>query len=294
MSTTSQTGISEAKPSGQKPGALLAQARNDLRLTQEEVAGRLHLATRQIQSLEQDDYSGLPGATYVRGYLRSYALLLGIDPESVLHAHAQLTAKPATPDFSTIAPQKQVTSRHHQVRFVTYVVAIIVIGLAIAWWQSRDTQLPSPVPLAQPDTVPAPATDATAPAAAEPVTTVTTAAAQAPVVKPAEPVAAPAPAAAVPPPAPIAPDAPRVKLVLHADQEAWADIRDARQVKLLYETVPAGRSVTLEGVAPVSIFLGNAAVTRIEVNGTAVDIERHRRGVFARFTLGETAAAPAR
>jgi hypothetical protein len=102
-----------------------------------------------------------------------------------------------------------------------------------------------------------------------------------------------APAAVVPPPVPIAPDAPRVRFVLHADQDAWADIRDARDVKLLYETVPAGRSVPLEGVAPISIFLGNAAATRIEINGTAVDIERHRRGVFARFTLGSSALTPA-
>ena len=43
------------------PGTLLAQARADLHLAQEEVAAKLHLATRQIQALEQDDYSSLPG-----------------------------------------------------------------------------------------------------------------------------------------------------------------------------------------------------------------------------------------
>ena len=78
--------------------------------------------------------------------------------------------------------------------------------------------------------------------------------------------------------------------MLHAEQDSWVDIRDARQVKLLYETVPAGRTVTLEGVAPVSVFLGNAAGVRLDY------VARHKRGMMARFTLGEEEAAvvPAR
>ena len=86
---------------------------------------------------------------------------------------------------------------------------------------------------------------------------------------------------------------PRAKLVLQAEQDSWADIRDARQVKLLYETVTAGRTVTLEGVAPLSVFLGNAAGVRLDYNGQAVDIARHQRGMMARFTL-EATPEPAR
>lgn len=303
MQTTPQTGTTPSTQQRPRPGNLLQQARTDLRLTQEEVAKRLHLATRQIQGLEEDDYSGLPGATYVRGYLRSYASLLGLDPETVLNAHTQLTAKPViSTDFSTITPQKQITSHHHQIRFVTYVVSIIVIGLAIAWWQSRNAILPSPIPLASTTT---PATEASPadntavsasdPSMAGPATQTNMAApAQPPAIKPVEPPVQPVvPVIATPVTPPVLPNAPRVHFVLHADQDAWVDIRDARQVKLLYETVAAGRSVPLEGVAPISIYLGNPAGTRIELDGAPVDIERHRRGLTARFTLGET-AVPAR
>ena len=60
--------------------------------------------------------------------------------------------------------------------------------------------------------------------------------------------------------------------------------------------MPAGRSVTLEGVAPVSVFLGNAAGVRLDYNGQDVDIGRYLRGMMARFTLGEEEATggPAR
>ena len=298
------------------PGALLAQARADLHLAHEEVAAKLHLATRQIQALEQDDYSSLPGATYVRGYLKSYALLLGLSPEPILEAHTRLTAAPVTPDYRTIAPQKEITSRHHQVRFVTYFMAAIVIGLAIAWWQGRDVRPPNPL-LAVRDTEPAvaapdavPGADAISeseklpaekPAIPAPVGIAVTGSKPPVLAAPSAPAAAstttvaPQPTGAVPASA-AQPAGPRIKLVLHADQDSWADIRDARQTRLLYDTVPAGRSVTLEGVAPLSIFLGNAAGVRLDYNGQAVDVARHKRGMMARFTLGEEEAAvvPAR
>lgn len=287
------------------PGAQLAQARADLHLAHEDVAAKLHLATSQIQALEQDDYSSLPGATYVRGYLKSYALLLGLSPEPILQLHARLTAAPITPDYKTIAPQKEITSRHHQVRFVTYIMAAIVVGLAFTWWQGRDARPPNPL-LAVQDSQPVadvsiPGPDSVAgteksPAEAAASTTLPNPAVtenklpdrlmpSAPVVA-SSAVVAPPPTVVLPVPATQS-AGPRIKLVLHTDQESWADIRDAHQTRLLYETVPAGRSVTIEGEAPLSVFLGNAAGVRLDYNGQAVDIARHKRGMMARFTLGD-------
>ncbi len=300
------------------PGVRLAQARDDLRLTREEVAARLHLSSRQIQAIEEDNYAELPGPTYVRGYLKSYALLVGLAPEPVLEAYTRRITQPIAPDFSTIAPAREITSQHHQVRFVTYVVVAIVMGLAFAWWQGRETETPHPLleaPLEQPVVAvdgaagPADGSGALAPetggtAAAEAVTAPATSAVPvAPTPRPAVAVApAPAtPAAAAGPlvspasgtePVPALPTGPRVRLVLVFDQDSWVDIRDARQVKLLYENVPAGRTVPLEGVAPLSVFLGNAAGVRVEFNGQNVDVASYRRGMVARFTLGE-AAVPA-
>ena len=83
---------------------------------------------------------------------------------------------------------------------------------------------------------------------------------------------------------------PRSRLVLHAEQESWADVRDARDNKLLYENIPAGRSVSIEGVPPFRVFLGNADGVRVEYNGKNFDFGRYKRGQVARFTLGENAA----
>lgn len=286
------------------PGAQLALARTDLRLSHEEVAAKLHLATRQIQALEQDDYSSLPGPTYVRGYLKSYALLLGLTPGPILDAHARLTATPVTNDFKNIAPQREITSRHHQVRFVTYIVALLVIGLAVAWWQADNTRPPNPLlrapeqPALTDNETPADTGTAKTPDESSPTEPGAT-----PVPTTEKHESAPAPAPSVPASVPsiVTPEAkpiltgPRVQLVLQTAEESWADIRDARQVKLLYENVAAGRTVTLEGVAPVNVYLGNPAGVRLDFNGKTIDTARYRRGVTARFTLGENEpVSPAR
>jgi len=154
----------------------------------------------------------------------------------------------------------------------------------------------------------APAADATlsrsAPPSAVPSAGVTTPASEKPLTTPAAPlrpatgvppgVAAQAPASAAKPVVPtapatdsaaISPTAPRVKLIVHTAEESWIDIRDARQSKLLYETLPAGRTVTVEGVAPLNVFLGNAEAVTVDYNGSPYDITPFRRGQIARFTL---------
>ena len=88
----------------------------------------------------------------------------------------------------------------------------------------------------------------------------------------------------------IPPGVPRSRIVLHALQESWADVRDAQDNRLLYENVPAGRRISIEGAAPFSVFLGNADGVRVEFNGKNYDVSRHKRGQAARFTLGEETA----
>jgi cytoskeleton protein RodZ len=82
-----------------------------------------------------------------------------------------------------------------------------------------------------------------------------------------------------------------VKLTLVTTQDSWAEVRDARQNRLLYETVPAGRTVVLEGAAPLNVFLGNVEGVSVEFNGKPYDTTPHRRGSIARFALGEPAAS---
>src|SRR5450759_1309578 len=42
------------------------------------------IRVRYLSALERGDYRQLPGAVYTKGFLRNYAIYLGLDPEEVL------------------------------------------------------------------------------------------------------------------------------------------------------------------------------------------------------------------
>lgn len=301
------------------PGARLRQARHDLKLTPEEVAQILRLSPRQILALENDDYASLPGPTYVRGYLRSYAQFLGLAPEKIMEIYNALPRESPAAVLARAAPAEQVTTADYRFKFASLVVVALVLGLSAVWWTGRDPTTPASSAVRQPLTYqtesgavvadnPAPGADArpesdrvtqqpVPPVEPRPVPEVRqTPAAPAQAIAPApaaplpasRPVQAPAPAAIPPQPAP----GTRARLVLRTEQESWADIRDARQNRLLYETIPSGRVVTLEGFAPISVFLGNVDGVRVEYNGHPIDAARYKRGPVARFSLGENGSTP--
>jgi len=76
------------------------------------------------------------------------------------------------------------------------------------------------------------------------------------------------------------------RLLIKVINESWVDVRDAKGNKLIYESVPAGREIPLEGLAPFSVFLGNANGVQVFLNGKAYDFSTYRRGLTARFKLG--------
>lgn len=323
---------------GHGPGKTLGQARADLKLSQDEVALQLHLAPRQIVALEGDDYTNLPEPTYVRGYLRNYALLLGLDPEPILHAYAQLVPASKTPALQKVSRGvgDETTSKEPHVKLASYVVGALVIGLAIAWWQSDDPartlptaeivavapsdEDPSLAPEAEEEaTTPGALSEAMSQSQPAPISPLASGAPPALPAIPARPAPAAVPVApAVAPPTAAVPAAPaprtavaaspaavstptaapvassnRAQIVLRTEQDSWAEVRDGQDSRLLYENVPAGRTVKIEGEAPLSVFLGNVDGVKVEYNGRPYDATRHKRGMVARFTLGAPAPTPA-
>ena len=60
-------------------GARLLQARQRAGLSREEVSTRLKMPVRVIRALESDDWEQIGAPVFVRGQLRSYSRLLGVD-----------------------------------------------------------------------------------------------------------------------------------------------------------------------------------------------------------------------
>lgn len=65
-------------------GELLRKAREARGLALEGVAEATRIARRHLEALERSDLDALPAGPFGKGYVRSYAKLLGIDPEPIL------------------------------------------------------------------------------------------------------------------------------------------------------------------------------------------------------------------
>ncbi len=98
MQSENLAAVAEAPSS---PGAQLRHAREARGETVQEVAFALKLNPRQVEALERDDFSALPGIAFVRGFMRNYARHLGLDATPLLDAVQRLVGQ-GTPDLSPI------------------------------------------------------------------------------------------------------------------------------------------------------------------------------------------------
>lgn len=67
-------------------GARLAELRRTKGWSVDDVSARLKVAAPKLQALEAGDTSQLPGTTFALGLVRSYAKMLGVDPEPFAQA----------------------------------------------------------------------------------------------------------------------------------------------------------------------------------------------------------------
>jgi len=89
------------------PGAMLAAARQKKGWTIEQAASLVKLAPRQIMAIEADNYAALPGLAVARGFVRSYAKVLGLDVHAVT---ASLPQESAVQQRDHIVPQHQLST----------------------------------------------------------------------------------------------------------------------------------------------------------------------------------------
>lgn len=111
-------------------GALLTNARTAMALSQTDVAEQLNLPKRIIQAIETDDYDALPEPTYIRGYLRNYARIVGVNDEGLAKLYLdQHYCEPVTEVNRT---PKQ--SYDPAILWSSVAVLSILVGLVITWW----------------------------------------------------------------------------------------------------------------------------------------------------------------
>jgi len=137
--------------SNQSIGARLATARQARNLDIEKVATELKLDVATIRALENDDRAALPAPIFVKGYLRSYARLVGLAENELVRAYAAQAGELPPLTITRItkpAPMLRLPSTRLLRNVV--VVLLLAIMLWLAWpfavrlWHSRTTPAESP------------------------------------------------------------------------------------------------------------------------------------------------------
>ncbi len=273
-----------ASPAPVTAGVALRTAREERGLSVADVAQIIRFSPRQIEALEADDYASLPGATAVRGFVRSYAKLLKIDAVPLL---ANLDPAVPAPEADVRPPTNMGEAEQPSLiervppRAIAAGFVLLVVGLAAFWFLTRPESASEPVAT--------PAVVAPQTAVAVPAATVV-----APAVLPAEPSSAAAdaatpPAAASAPasatttvaPAPVSTSGLRVEF----DDRSWIEIRDAAQKVVFVGEYPAGTKQNVDGKAPFQIWIGKASGVRMSMAGRNIDLKPHTREEVARLTV---------
>ena len=66
------------------PGSFIKRERELRGITLDEIADETKIGKTFLNALEKDDYDSLPGATFVKGFLRAYSKYVGLDGNDVV------------------------------------------------------------------------------------------------------------------------------------------------------------------------------------------------------------------
>ncbi len=123
------------------PGPKLRKAREARGLKIKEVAPQLYLTKHRVEEIENNDFSRVPSLLHARGYLRSYAKLLGLAEHEVDYDLSKygLAVADVVEDIKDIMNPPTTRAIERQQKFVRImnVTLVIVLGLLLTgWWQN--------------------------------------------------------------------------------------------------------------------------------------------------------------
>lgn len=313
--------VEELEQGISNPGELLRRERERVGFTAEEVAAHLHLSKTTLGYLEAGRFDRLPGDTFTRGYIRSYARLLKLDPGTLARHYDRYTGSEGRDTRVTSINRIETPRRTGRLIMgvSTLVIVAGMLALGLWWWSdSREASLPADsntvqdlledvqvdsmvLPESFREQVDNEADDSSqlqsedAPAqiteqeqsadqtAAEPV------AAAAPAGVPAEPVTAePETSAAAPQPAEQSAAASGNGLVITFSANCWVQVTVPGGRILHSGQMGPGQTLNIDQSGPLDLVIGAAdAVSTIEYKGQPVQLNANRQSGVARLRLGQ-------
>jgi cytoskeleton protein RodZ len=258
-------------------GMRLRHAREAAGLTLEDVASRLKMPVRVVQSLEEEDWSRLGAPVFVRGQLRSYSRLLGLVTSTTLEASGLAPIEPTRLEPRTYTPR--MTRLFEQgTRRLVYI--ILTAAIVVPVWLATKPHLTGRSDPATVQSLDAPAPGAPTVGAATQAPAVTEE--KAPVVASMTPALTPRPSA-------------NAALTLRFSGDSWVQVQAPDGRTLEKGLLAAGTTRSYAAGEVGRITLGNASAVVVQQGDRAQDLTPFRRANVARFQVSSDGSlAPVR
>ena len=262
-------------------GSLLSAARLEQNKTVEDVANDLNLSVDQINKIESDQTEGLPEATYVRGYIRSYAKLVGLDPEVILKSYLNPNWQQTNSLIDIPSGIGEIEEpRSDSGRFIRGLgLLAIIVGLGVVLFYfigffdssssksqkvTINTSFENNLEKNNGSIEVSDQTEGIVDSAVQ--TNQDTLEVKPDVVYENNVVAH--------------------KLYFTFQETSWVDVRDENNNRLAYQSYVKGEELEINSESALTIFLGNASGVTVLYNDSDFDITKFTQGVYAKFSIG--------
>lgn len=143
MTAEQQNLASEEYVEKVEAGTLLKEKREQLGLSQKQIADRLRLRLSIIENIENNNFASDQVATFTRGYLRSYAKAVGIDESVVLCAlDGCEETKPQAQEMKSFSRKTKREAHDSRIMTLTWGIFAVIIGISsVWWWQNQEKSM---------------------------------------------------------------------------------------------------------------------------------------------------------
>ncbi|NAZ46609.1 DUF4115 domain-containing protein [Vibrio toranzoniae] len=295
MNTEHDTKTQETVAPALEAGTLLKNKRESLGLTQKQISDRLKLRVTLIQQIEENQFESDQVATFMRGYIRSYAKYVNLDEKVVLSAlHHAGDAQHQEQEMLSFSRKTKTEKHNSRIMLLTWSIFAVIAGISSLWWwqnQQQDTLSQSLVNAESPEELVVeepltPELDSLAVIESVDALTVVSAAESSDTLTQVEETQAAAEVdSAVAEPEVVTPESVANQLVMQFSADCWIQVKDAAGKTLSTGIKKAGQTLNLSGTAPYKVILGAPEGVSMTFASEPVDLSGYTSGKVARITL---------